>query len=107
MKNLKHVLYSGCLLFTACAIQAQTKKAVPAAAAEGSELKKFSGKVVETMDASSYTYVRLDTGSGIIWAAIPQTAIKVGDTVGVGDGMPMPKYHSKILNRDFDVVYFA
>lgn len=104
---MKHALYAACLLLAACSIQAQSKKAAPAPAAEGSELKKFSGKVTETMDASSYTYVRLDTGTGKMWAAIPQTPIKIGDTVTVGDGMPMPKYHSKILNRDFDVVYFA
>ena len=107
MKKPTLVIYAVCILFAAFNLHAQAKKSPPAKAAESSELKKFSGKVVETMDASSYTYVRLDTGTDKLWAAIPQTPIKVGDTVAVGDGMPMPKYHSKILNRDFDIVYFA
>jgi hypothetical protein len=110
MKKIKHILCAGFLVFATHAIQAQTKHPAPArqpAVAEGSELKKFSGKVTETMDASSYTYVLLDTGTGKLWAAIPQTQVKEGDTVAIGDGMPMLKYHSKILNRDFDVVYFA
>jgi ribosomal protein S17 len=67
----------------------------------------FSGKVVETMNAASYTYVQIDTGTGKVWAAAPQFVVKVGDTVTVADAMPMMKYQSKTLNRTFDVVYFS
>ena len=67
----------------------------------------FSGKVAETMDAGGYTYVLVDTGTNKIWAAAPQFAVKKGDAVAVPDAMPMTGFHSKTLNRDFDVVYFA
>lgn len=67
----------------------------------------FSGKVIETMSTAGYTYVLVDTGKAKTWAAAPQFAVKVGDTVAVGDGMPMPNYHSKSLNRDFDLVIFT
>ncbi len=67
----------------------------------------FSGKVVEAMDAGDYTYVRIDTGKTNVWAAAPKFAVKVGDSASLAAGMPMPKYHSKTLNRDFDVVYFT
>lgn len=66
-----------------------------------------SGKVLETMDAAGYTYVQVDTGSEKIWAAAPQFAVKVGDDVVVPEGMPMPDYHSKTLDRTFDMVYFV
>lgn len=69
--------------------------------------ERLSGKVVETMNTSGYTYVLVNTGTNKAWAAAPQFAVKVGDTVAIGDSMPMPNYHSKSLNRDFDVVYFA
>ena len=42
-----------------------------------------------------------------LWAATTQFAVNVGDTVAVGAGVPMSDYHSKSLNRDFDVVYFT
>jgi hypothetical protein len=77
-----------------------------ATAATGSE-SGFAGKVIETTNAASYTYVRVDTGSNKLWAATTQFAVKVGDTVAVGAGVPMTGYHSKTLNRDFDVVYFT
>ncbi len=67
----------------------------------------FTGKVIETMNAASYTYILVDTGKATNWAAAPQFAVKVGDTVTIDNGMPMPQYHSKTLNRDFDIVYFS
>jgi len=67
----------------------------------------FTGKVLETMNAATYTYVLVDTGKATNWAAAQQFAVKVGDTVTIKDGMPMPNYHSKTLNRDFSVVYFT
>jgi hypothetical protein len=78
----------------------------PAAPAQAVSPGK-TGKVVETMNAAGYTYVQVDTGKEKFWAAAPETAVKVGDTVAVPEGMPMPNFQSKALNRTFDVVYFV
>ena len=80
---------------------AQTAPATPAAA------PGKTGKILETMDAAGYTYIQVDTGSEQFWAAAPQFAAKVGDDVVVPEGMPMPDYHSKTLDRTFDLVYFV
>jgi hypothetical protein len=66
-----------------------------------------TGKVLETMDASGYTYIQVDTGSETFWAAAPQFAVKAGDDVVVPEGMPMENFPSKTLNRTFDMVYFV
>lgn len=66
-----------------------------------------TGKVLETMDAAGYTYIQVDSGTEKFWAAAPQFAAKVGDDVVVPEGMPMPDYHSKTLDRTFDMVYFV
>ena len=81
--------------------------ALGAPAARSQTPGDFSGKVVETTNAASYTYVLVDTGSAKLWAAAPQFEVKPGDVVTVGGGMPMENYHSKTLNRDFAVVYFT
>jgi len=65
------------------------------------------GKVVETMNTAGYTYALVDTGSQKLWLAGPETALKVGDSVEAPQGFPMEAYHSKSLERDFDVVYFV
>ena len=78
--------------------------AAPVAPEETGEIK---GKVVETMNAATYTYVLIDTGAKKVWAAAPQFAVKAGDAVAVAGAMPMVNYQSKTLNRIFDVVYFS
>jgi len=82
---------------------AQMAPATPAAP----EAPGKTGKVLETMDASGYTYVQVDTGSETFWAAAPQFAVKVGDDVVVPEGMPMTNFNSKTLDRTFDMVYFV
>ena len=65
------------------------------------------GPVLETMDASSYTYVRVKGDGGEIWAAAPQFSVKVGDRVRVPLEMPMTNFHSSALGRDFPLIYFV
>lgn len=98
---MKHVLIISSLLLAASL--AYSAESAPAANASG----QFSGKVVESMNAAGYTYVLVDTGSKKVWAAAPQFPVKKGDSVSVSESMPMEHYHSKTLNRDFDLVYFT
>lgn len=94
------VALAGAMVFPAQGAE----KSAPAPAAQSGVI---SGKVVESMDAATYTYVEIDTGTATVWAAAPQFAVKLGDKVVVADAMPMKKYTSKTLNRTFDVVYFS
>ncbi len=66
------------------------------------------GKVLETEDASGYTYVRLDDGSKDgIWAAMPKTDLKVGEEITLKDGAVMDNFASKTLNKTFDKIIFS
>ena len=68
----------------------------------------LKGKVAETMDASGYTYVRLDDGSGNeIWAAVPKTELKVGEEISLQGGSVMENFNSKTLNKTFEKIIFA
>jgi hypothetical protein len=82
-------------------------QAAPAAAPAPAASPGKTGKVVETMNAAGYTYVQVDTGKEKFWAAAPEVQVKVGDSIVVPEGMPMPNYESKTLNRKFDLVYFV
>jgi len=66
-----------------------------------------TGVVIETMNAGSYTYVLIDEGKEKIWMAGPVTSVKVGDVLPIDKHMPMNNFHSKTLDRDFEVVYFV
>lgn len=107
------------VLLAGCAKQPETpaaKSAPPAAAAPASnvvpaapqpQLVTVSGTVLETMDASDYTYMRLKTASGETWAAITKTKIAKGDAVTVTNAMVMDGFQSKTLNRTFDHILFG
>jgi len=86
---------------------AEKEKPVAAQPAAQPAAQGKSGTVVETMNSGGYTYVQVDTGSEKIWAAAPEFKVKVGDPVVVPEGMPMANYHSKTLDRDFDMIYFV
>jgi hypothetical protein len=66
-----------------------------------------TGTVIETIDVGAYTYVHVDAAGEKVWAAGPHTELQAGDVVSFSPAMPMPNYHSKTLDRTFDVVYFV
>lgn len=114
MKKILVCFVAGLALvsFSACskkeeAPQASAPAATSQPAAEVPKAAGTAGKVVETMNAAGYTYVQVDDGQKKIWAAAPEFSVAVGDEVIVPDGMPMNDYHSKSLDRDFEVVYFV
>lgn len=89
---------------------ADAPKAAPAAQSPAAAPAPFNGgkgKVLETMNSGGYTYVKVDCGTGPVWAAAPEIKVQKGQTVTVAAGMPMVNFHSKTLNRTFDVVYFV
>jgi len=127
MKKLSHMLpfiLSSFVLFAGCtqdsaqtpttkdsgqSVNAQAPGQAPgqALAAMPAHVNGFSGSVLETMNSGGYTYVNVDTGTDKAWAAAPQCVVKVGDKVEISQGSPMEKFHSKTLDRDFDLIYFV
>lgn len=83
---------------------AATTSATSEAGKPGSTI---TGKVLETMDASGYTYLHLDEGVKKAWVAIPKANVKVGDTVSVVFSMVMKNFKSKTLGRTFDELVFS
>ncbi|MGE5305387.1 MAG: nucleotide-binding protein [Alphaproteobacteria bacterium] len=87
--------------------EAPRPAAKPAASAEKQATAAQTGKVVEVINASNYTYLRVDTGREKLWLAAPQTKVKAGEKVTFGAGLPMKNFESKALGRKFDTVYFV
>lgn len=64
------------------------------------------GKVLETMDASIYTYMQVSTDKGPVWLAASKTKVAKGATIGYPNGAVMKNFHSPSLNRTFDSIIF-
>lgn len=100
-----------CLLLTTtagAAVESPPASAVPPAQAETAlDGVAVQGTIAETMNTGGYTYLLLDSAKGKIWAAIPETTLKVGNQVTLAPGMTMHAFVSKSLNRTFDTIIFS
>ena len=122
MKSLLHVVSLVCLSLCGCTTaQSDESKAPPATPtpattqAESSVIRggvvvgeRVKGKVVETMDASGYTYASVDVGlDAAVWVVGPQTALKVGNALDIPKGSEMKRFRSKTMNKVFEPIYFV
>jgi hypothetical protein len=83
-----------------------TAAPAPAAAAPA-PASPIQGKVLEVLPASPYTYLRLQSAQGEVWAAVPAAEVKVGANVTVLVQIRMDKFQSNSLQRTFDSVYMG
>jgi hypothetical protein len=82
----------------------QGAAAKPAAPPSGSAV---TGTILETMDSGGYTYMKLKTASGEVWAAVNQAKVKKGSTATVVNPVEMRNFESKTLHRKFDSILFG
>jgi hypothetical protein len=86
-------------LFVGAAVAAGST-AVP----QGPSIK---GEVLETRDVDAYTYLRLKTKDGEIWAAVGKSTVQKGAEVTIENAVVMNNFESKTLNRKFDAIVFG
>ena len=96
------------VLFVSPAVLAE-KPAMPTGhpAVEGQSAPRLYGKVVESLDVNSYTYVQIDSGGTKHWVAGPKTALKKGAMIAVETSLPFTDFESKELNKKFKTIYFV
>lgn len=89
------------IINAAYAAQHDTKKVLQNAP------RNIYGKVTDVITEAGYTYAEVDTGKGKVWAVAPVvTPLKKGDMIAFSTEMPMQNFHSKIIGRDFSIIYF-
>jgi hypothetical protein len=81
--------------------------AAPAAQPGAMGANGGQGKIVNTMHASSYTYMEVDTGGRKVWIATNAMQVNNGDTVRWNDGAVMKNFTSNALHRTFDEILFV
>lgn len=96
---MKLVVALSALILAAASLTAQSTPSVQATS--------LKGEILETRNVDSYTYLRLKTAEGEIWAAVPTTAVKKGAQVTIGNSMMMENFESKTLKKVFDKIVFG
>ena len=64
-------------------------------------------KILETIDAGAYTYIKVLEDKEEYWAAISVSPIKVGSTITIKEQVWMKNFKSKTLDKTFDKIMFA
>ncbi len=67
----------------------------------------LSGTVAEKIDTTQYSYLRLTTPSGEIWAAVPKSKVAVGAQATILGASWMQDFESKTLARTWSRIAFG
>jgi hypothetical protein len=68
---------------------------------------RLQGTVLEILDASVYTYLRLGTPGGEVWAATAWAAVEEGEQVTLDVSTVQHDFHSQALQRRFERLHFG
>ena len=111
--SLLSIFFITCLVFDAPMAAQSPGKKQPAPISKApppsteNDLDSITGTVLETMDAAGYTYLRLKTPKGEIWAAVQKANIKKGSEVTIVNAIRMEGFESNTLKRKFDRIFFG
>lgn len=64
-------------------------------------------QVVQSMNASQYTYIKVKERDNEYWIAVPQMKVEEGDVLYFTKSMEMKNFHSESLNKTFESVLFV
>lgn len=91
-------------LFAICLIVVSSFAWAADNSAPAPDVVVVTGKVLEVKNVDKFTYLHLDTKEGMIWAAVMQAKVKVGDSVTIQNAIVMQDFASKALKRSFDKI---
>lgn len=66
-----------------------------------------NGEVLEVINVSNFTYLRLNTGNGETWAAVVQSQVQKGASVTIENAIVMKNFESKSLHKTFPSILFG
>jgi hypothetical protein len=65
---------------------------------------RVTGLVLEELHAPPYSYLRIRTGAGEVWAVVPTATVRLGERVTVAQGVVLKDFDTGVPGRRFDVV---
>lgn len=100
----------GVLFITSCNTNSQETIAKPEVLTEEPDNNipaKHKVKVLEVVQTSSYSYLKVSEDSKDFWIAVGRIDAQIDDIYYYSAGLEMTNFHSKELDRVFETVYFV
>lgn len=89
-------------MFLACV---RNKNGAPAQTQSESAFNMI--KVTEVIQGGSYTYISATENGIAKWIAVARQDVNPGEVLYYYDALPMENFHSKEIDKTFDVIYFV
>lgn len=99
LKKLLVLFSISILIFTGCKKEEKNIQPLPAG--------YHAAKVLEHMNVSNYTYLRVEENGNEYWMAVPQLPVEVDEVVYYSKSMEMKNFHSETLKKDFPSILFV
>ncbi len=64
-------------------------------------------EVTEVIQGNNYTYLQVKENMADRWVAVGKQDVNTGDVYYYDEALQMTNFHSKEIDRDFDVIYFV
>ena len=104
MRLASAIFLAACAACSAAGAGPQEANPAASGAGPGSAV---SGKLLERIDAGSYSYLRIAGATGEVWAAVPTTGLPAGAEVRVEQPLWMQDFESKTLGRKWPRIAFG
>ncbi len=95
------------MICSSVAWSAEKAAPLPAAKAAPAATTVLKGEILEVKDVEGYTYLRLKTADGEMWAAVSTAKVKKGEKVTIENVMMMSNFESKALKKTFPSIVFG
>ncbi len=103
---MKHLLYLVLILVLTFIVGCK-KSASPNQRLNKLPVGMHAVKLLDRIDASSYSYLEVSENGNDYWIAAPKIQANIGDTLYYIQSMEMKNFHSQKLNRTFDRILFV
>jgi hypothetical protein len=106
MKRIMYLLSAAFILFIGCDSKEEVSNKNTN---ESTNLtaKSHYGKVIEKIDAGSYSYLKINEDGNEYWIAVPTMQVEVGEQIFFSKYMKMTNFKSETLDRTFESVLFV
>jgi hypothetical protein len=103
MNKMRFILIFGLVILFSSCVRNKSGQVTQTAAPENQNVFEVS----EVLQANSYTYLKIKDNAGEKWMAVTKQDLNTGDVFYYDEALQMTNFHSKDLDRTFDVIYFV
>ena len=103
MNKMRFILIFGLVILFSSCVRNKSGQVTQTAAPENQNVFEVS----EVLQANSYTYLKIKDNAGEKWMAVTKQDVNTGDVFYYDEALQMTNFHSKDLDRTFDVIYFV